>query len=1386
VNQPAARPPRWWKFLLSGVAIGLIALLAALWYSTTNSFQAYVRKRVVAEIERITGGRAEVGSFHVVPFHMQVEVRNITVHGREGAGDVPLVHADSLVAQLKVISFLRTEFGFHSVTFEHPVIHIIVGRDGGTNVPGLRVRENPSSNNPVEQLFALSIDRLTVRNGEMLWADRKIPLNFDVHNTGLQMDYSFLRGRYEGHLTVGKGDSVVEDFRPFAWMTTVDFSLGPTFADIKSLRWNSGRSSLEASGRVSDFRSPRLDGNYDARIDLAEAAAILRRRDLREGSVELKGSGHWSLNQGSLNQGSLNQASLSQFSSSGDLALRELGWQDGQIAFKRASATSDYSVTDEQIRLSKLQGKLFGGSFTGDAQIDNWLHSMPVSPQGRAKKGREDIAIISAARPPARKGEKTKGEKAKLPGVENGVVHLHLRDMSAGEVAAALDVSAHSFRRFHPAGLATVTVDAFWKGSLKEAEIGFAVDVSPLLHPAKGELPVTAHTQGKYRGASDSLELGEFNLSTPASRLQASGILAASSTLHLSVSTSNLGEWRPLVMALGGPADLPFRVGGNATFSGVAQGTFSEPTVTGALAAQDFEFTMPATSRTPEQKVHWDSLAASIQFSSHELVLRGGSLRRGDTSADFELSAILDNGQFNEDSPYTARVNLHHVDVASTAVLTGFDYPVTGTADVSVQVSGTRSHPVAQGHIHAANASAYGEAIEKFDADLRIAGSETTLNNIQLTHEDASVSGSAAYTPATRTFRLDLIGKNFDVSRIRQIHLDRLPMEGRADFTLQGSGSFSTPVINASVHVGDLVLDRELLGALNLEATTKNGELRVSGRSEFPHGTLSIAGSVGMHGDYPANISAQLDHVDLDPLWRAYLGQQLTGHSAFGGSVTMQGPLRYPRQWTLNGSGNDIAIDVEYAKLHNRGPIPFTFADQTIHIEPAHLEGEGTDIVGHGSIHFAGGQELDLSADGQVDLKLLGSMSPDLTASGLAAIHMTLGGTLRDPLPQGSIGVKNGAANYAGLPSGLSEMNGSLSFTRDRVHIDQLTARTGGGTLDLKGDVTNYNRQINFNLTAVGKEVRLRYPPGVSSTATAELHWVGTRSASLVSGDVLVTKLAVTPGFDFGSYLERSRQSAAITPSNSPLYNVKLDVAVHTAPELQMKTAVARLSGDADLRLRGSAARPSVLGRADILEGDATFNGIKFRLERGDITFANPVAIEPQVNLQATTHVRNYDLDVTVTGTPDRLAVNYRSEPPLPKSDIIALLALGRTSEESEQLQQQSGQGVFTDEATNLIISQAINSTVSSRMQKLFGVSRIKIDPQGLTTETNPTARGPQVTIEQQFANNISLTYSTNVSQSSQQIIQGEYYVNRNVSVVGTRDQNGVVSFDVRVRQRKK
>ena len=1364
MKAPGVRPARWWKYLLIATGVMAALLLAGLWYSTTSSFQNYVHRRMVGEIERITGGRAEIGSFHVVPFHLQVEIRNITVHGREEATDIPLLHADSVVGQVKVISFLRTQFGFESLALERPIVHVAIGPDGSTtNIPSVQELPAGSGPSPVEELFALSADRLSVHDGQLIWADQKIPLNFDVQNTNVHMAYSFLHRRYESHLSLGKVDTTIQDLRPFSWMATLDFSLAASFIDIKSMQWNSGRSSIQASGRVTNFSDPHVDGSYEAKINLGEGAAVLRQSELREGVAELKGSGHWS---------------LQEFTSAGTMALRDLGWQDDQVALKKINASADYSVSDDQIKLSKLQGKLLGGTFMGDGTVENWLHSAPYSASEKGKK--QELPEIGVARPVK------KGVHVKSPGVQAGMIHLRMRDISVSEAAASLDTPLHPLDGFHPAGVAAGSVDATWKGSPGNADIAFSFDSVPPTRPQTRELPITAHVQGRYRGINDSLELAQFTMSTRDSKIAGTGTLAASSKLHLSVSTSNLEEWRPLVKALGGPTDLPFRVDGSATFSGAAGGSFSSPTIAGTLVAEDFEFTVPATSRTPETPVHWDSLGATVQFSLRELSLRGGSLRREDTSADFEFNATLQKGTLTENSPFSATVNLHHVDVASTAALANLEYPISGTADVGLQLGGTRSHPEGQGHIRAINAAAYGEEIEKFDADLRFGGAETTLSNIRLTHLGAEVTGDAMFSPSTDRFRLDLTGKNFDLARVRQIHLDELPIEGRGDFILQASGTLAAPIINATVRVSDLTVDHELTGDLFLAATTKGRELVVTGHSQFPKGSLAVEGTIAMQGDYPGRITANLDHLDLDALWRAYLGDQLTGHSAVAGTVTLQGPMRFPRQWGLDGDLANVAVEVEYAKLHNQGPVHFTYADRTLRIPETHLVGEGTDVTGYGSIYYAEGHRLDMAADGQVDLRLIGLIDPNLAASGQANLQVTLGGTVGDPLPQGKIEIKNGTANYAGIPSGLSEMNGSLVFTRDHISIEQLAAHAGGGTLEFKGEATNYNHQLNFNLTAIGKDVRLRYPPGVSSMASAELHWQGSKSSSTISGDVLVTRLAVTPGFDFSSYLERSRQSGAITPANSPLYNVKLDVAVHTAPELQMKTAVARLSGDANLKLRGSIARPSVLGRADILEGDATFNGIKFRLERGDITFANPVAIEPQVNLQATTHVRNYDLDVTVTGTPDRLNVNYRSEPPLPKSDIIALLALGRTTEESEQLQQQSGQNAFSDVASSLIINQAINSAVGNRMQKLFGVSRIKIDPQGLTTETNPTGRGPQITIEQEFANNLSLTYSTNVSQSAQQIIQGEYYFNRNLSVLGTRDQNGVVSFDVRMRRRKK
>ena len=101
---------------------------------------------------------------------------------------------------------------------------------------------------------------------------------------------------------------------------------------------------------------------------------------------------------------------------------------------------------------------------------------------------------------------------------------------------------------------------------------------------------------------------------------------------------------------------------------------------------------------------------------------------------------------------------------------------------------------------------------------------------------------------------------------------------------------------------------------------------------------------------------------------------------------------------------------------------------------------------------------------------------------------------------------------------------------------------------------------------------------------------------------------------------------------DSPLNNLHLDVHVTSTPQLQLQTAAARLSGNLDLRMRGTVLRPTVLGRVNLLEGMIDFNGTKYRLERGDLTFTNPVRIEPTLDIELSTRVRDYDITLGFHG----------------------------------------------------------------------------------------------------------------------------------------------------------
>jgi translocation and assembly module TamB len=245
---------------------------------------------------------------------------------------------------------------------------------------------------------------------------------------------------------------------------------------------------------------------------------------------------------------------------------------------------------------------------------------------------------------------------------------------------------------------------------------------------------------------------------------------------------------------------------------------------------------------------------------------------------------------------------------------------------------------------------------------------------------------------------------------------------------------------------------------------------------------------------------------------------------------------------------------------------------------------------------------------------------------------------------------------------------------------------------------------------------------------------------------------------------------------------VRLDIHVTSAPQLDFQNSYAHLAGDVDLRIRGTVANPAVLGRINITEGSATFAGVQYQLQRGDIFFSNPVRIEPIIDLDAAARVRDYDVVIGLHGPVGKLSLSYRSEPPLPQADVVALLAMGRTQEQAQIYQeQQAAAGVNT--TTSAILGGALNATVSNRVQRLFGLGSVKIDPTFVGNLGNTTAR---ITVEQKVANKTTVTYATNVNSTLQQLIGVQIDINRNTSLVVQRDESGVFSTVIKFRRQKR
>jgi translocation and assembly module TamB len=1348
-------------------ALVLLAGIASIFVVRSTWFNGKVRQFIVGTVEKATGGRVEVATFRFDWKQMRAEVHEFVLHGKEPADKPPLFRAASVVVGLKLVSILRRDVDIQSLTVSDPHVYLIVGPDGRTNFPEPKVRPTGKSST-VEDILKLAIGRFNLERGIFeVETHGRIPFAARGENLNLHLAYELLGPRYHGALSIQPLYLSYDDYGPEPFSVNLALTMEKNRIAVDSGTIATSATRVELHGAVDDLAAPHARFQYQAHVALTDIARIFRAPQLRAGVGLVGGTGEWTPASGLALAATLHSSGVEYR----DDVIRLVDFRSDGVAsastkgvFASGLRLSGFYAVDA--RREAVQGRV--GSFALRGK-DIEIGGVALTLMGGSFLGQASLRQL---------------DRYSVTGDLSGV---DARRTVAMYSAEALPWDALVF--------GAVTLDGSLKNS-KDLRAGGNLTLAPAPtgDAVRGEIHVA------YDAAGGTLDLGQSTVSLPHSRADFSG--AINSQLKVHVETRDLNDLLP---ALGqSAAALPVKLGsGQALFDGSVTGDLNNPRIAGHLRAANFTFAGE----------HVDSLEADVVAAADYLRVQDAVATQGPLRAQFQGSVGLSQWKTGDASPISATATLKNAAMADLAALLHTkDLPVTGTLSGSAQVNGTMAAPRAQGDLELLKGTLRNQPFDRLTAHAGYTANTLTVTSAQLVAGTKQVRLSGTFQhPADRfdtgRLRFDVstnVMAQEEIQAIAELHPGikgslQVAASGQVELHPTAKIAYRIDELKVDIAAKDVQLEGQPLGDAHLTANSQGTTLHAHLDSTVAGSVVKGDGEWRLDGEYPGVATVNFSQVDLARLkpWLTTAPGEAAPRFAgsMEGSLRIEGPalnwramkaeLRLPRFQLGPAPEVDIAADA--LTIRNSGPIVVRFANSTVTVESAHLLGRGTDLNVSGHVSTEQKNPLDLRLGGKLDLGFLQDFSKDFISSGGVAVDATVRGSFSDPQINGRLKFEKAAFNIADVPNGISDASGTVVFTKERATIQNLSGETGGGRIELSGFASFGGGQLVFRLHARAREVRVRYPEGVSTVANASLNLTGTSDSSMLSGTVTVLRTGINLQSDFSSFLAKSAEPVQ-TPSarKGLLGGMSFDVQIQTAPDIQLQSSLTEnLQAEANLRLRGTASNPAVLGRINITQGKLTFFGTKYTLSQGSIAFYNPVKVEPILNIDLETKARGIDITLAISGPLTKLTLTPRSDPPLQFSEIVALLATGRTptSDPSLLSQQSSDPQSWNQMGASALLGSAIANPVAGRLQRFFGVSKLRIDPTLSGVQNNPQAR---LTLEQQVTPAITFTYTTNVTSSNPQVVQVEWAFSSQWSAVALREENGLFGLDFFYKRRFK
>jgi len=1313
--------PKFVDRLIHAMGIILVVLAVVIGLASTPWFRHILEHRVQASLEEITGGKVEIIGMRFQPRDLKVSARQVIIHGRETNPEQPLFAARNIVVKVSPVSLMRFRLLLRTLAWQQADLRLITYPDGSTNLPGTRAAQE--SGPPLQGLMDLEIHTLTLAHTTLRWNNRRLPFEAAAQNVAILLRHS-RDGRYLG--TIASSNTIFNSksrtLPPVSFATS--FQLSGNQVQVSSLGWQI--ENLRGQARGSFHWKQQFAGNFDFRTNggLAQLAHALRISSVKKGYLYLEG------------KGSYGQDGLSV---RGRAEARELEAAIPQFKPGVVSLSLDYGLEKQRLKLTDIAFAGLEGRAQGQATVafQDSFPSLTFSGQMANLSLRSLLQSIPAASGAI------------------GVLHpwAQISGMARGTwrqrsgLRSQFDLQFHAPNEVNSGGL-------------------------PLNGRAKGSVAL---------GRETLVDIQEARISTPNSTLEAQGAFGApDSSLAVKMETSNFDEWHSLASLLiktQKPLSLVLR--SNAIFTGKVSGTFHHPEIDGHLETGRFDY-----GGWP-----WDGFEANVFGASDRTQVSSGRLKLGSSTLTLDAQASLIHWTLQPDSLIHLKATARETPMAGLRAALNLKPAMQGLLTGQIQAEGPLENLSGAGEFAVHKGQFAGLPFDLLSATIRVARSAWEVNHLRILEGRGQASGQLRLDPVQRTFSAQLHGRDFPLSQLHLLHPKGAASDsasavlGFVNFDVNGEGSFNNARVHSTLDIRQLAWRGQTLGNVRGSADWQGNQIQIRIEGGGTGGKIQLSGNIGTGNNWPLQVSGQYTDFRLDPWIAQFVAHSLDAQIVSSGSFNLNGPIRQASHITAGGQVQQLEINFPAIKLTNESPIPVQYAGQQLKVGRFRMQGPSTNLEVGGSIRFAHPPAIDLTAQGETAATLLSLLSPQIQATGKSTLQVRIGGTPEHPRMAGMVDINDVNLGYGDLPFRVNALNGKIRLDGERAEISSLEGTIGGGTVRLSGyvalqDILRY--QIRTQLS----QVRVRYPSDFTSLLDGNLAFRGTPARGQLTGDIAIRNIFAGENLNLIDLMAGQNRPLAQSPLGGAMpfaSRISLNVRVASARPVRIETHNLRLTSDVDTRLQGTLADPVVVGNVYLRSGAAIFRGNRYTLSRGEISMTNPFETEPVVDLQVHTTIDKYDLTLEVSGPPDRIRLSYRSDPPLPTEDILSLLAFGYSRRLDEFAP--ASRNSFSSMGASALLSQALSSQVTGRVQRLFGVSRVKLSPY---SQELGTLGGPVLTIEQQLSPQLTLTYQTTTANSQYRVFEFEWTVNPRMSVRGFRDQNGIFGIELKFRKRFK